>query len=111
MRHLALLVCFAASPLLAEEQLPELQPLPEPPPIPERVHSGETLKPEVTIIKRKDATVEEYRANGLLYAIKVIPTKGKPYFLVDTDGDGELETRRSDLESNLLIPSWVLIRW
>ncbi len=111
MRYFALLLSLVISPLLAGEKLPELQALPEPPPIPARVQSGETLQPEVTIIKRRDATVEEYRANGHLYAIKITPAKGKPYYLVDSDGDGELETRENDLQSNLLIPSWVLIRW
>ena len=35
--------------------------------------------PEVTIRQEGDRTVEEYRVNGFLYAIKVIPNSGAPY--------------------------------
>ena len=43
--------------------------------------------------------------------IKVNPAKGVSYYLVDTDGDGNLETRYNDLQSGMLIPAWVLLRW
>ena len=43
--------------------------------------------------------------------VKVNPAKGASYYLVDTDGDGSLETRFNDLASNLAIPAWVLLRW
>ena len=69
------------------------------------------IEPEVTIIRRQDRTVEEYRINGELYMIKVTPTKGVPYYLMDTDGDGSLETQRNDLDPNILVPSWVIFRW
>ncbi|QQS55023.1 MAG: DUF2782 domain-containing protein [Candidatus Competibacteraceae bacterium] len=68
--------------------------------------------PEVTIRRRGDeGTIEEYRAGGVLYMVKVNPAKGAAYYLVDSDGDGSLETRFNDLESNLAIPAWVLLRW
>jgi hypothetical protein len=56
-------------------------------------------------------SVEEYRAGGVLYMLKVVPRKGLPYYLVDTDGDGNLETRYNDLQAGMLIPAWVLLRW
>ncbi|MFA7388270.1 MAG: DUF2782 domain-containing protein, partial [Thiohalobacteraceae bacterium] len=71
----------------------------------------EGLEPEVTIIRRDDRTVEEYRINGQLYMIKVTPSKGYPYYLVDADGDGELESRRNELDPRILVPSWVIFRW
>ena len=75
-----------------------LEPVPEAvPPPPEQVQSGEALEPEVTIIHKKDATVEEYRINGNLYMIKVIPVVGPSYYLVDQDGDGKLETNMSEI--------------
>ncbi len=71
-----------------------------------------TPAPEVTIRRRGDqGVIEEYRAGGVLYMIKVNPAKGISYYLVDTDGDGNLETRYNDLQSGLLIPAWVLLRW
>ncbi len=67
--------------------------------------------PDVTIIQGDDKTIAEYRVHGRLYMIKVTPRKGPPYYLVDTDGDGNLETRRGELSEDLLIPSWTLMEW
>jgi hypothetical protein len=67
--------------------------------------------PDVTIIQGTDKTIAEYRIHGRLYMIKVTPKKGPPYYMVDTDGDGNLESRRSELDENLLIPSWTLLEW
>lgn len=80
-----------------------------PPPMPSESQEG--LEPEVTIIRKEDRTVEEYRINGELYMIKVTPSKGYPYYLVDADGDGSLETRRNELDPRILVPSWVILRW
>jgi hypothetical protein len=68
-------------------------------------------EPEVTIVPRGKDVIEEYRMHGRLYMIRVIPRRGVPYYLVDTDGDGNLETRRNELTEDLLIPSWTLFRW
>lgn len=106
---LSVLLLAAAGPvaLAADEPAPkppELSPLPE---------SGvdEQPVPDVTITRRAEDTVAEYRINGRLYMIKVTPKKGLPYFLVDTDGDGNLETRHNDLDPGIAVPSWVLLRW
>lgn len=70
------------------------------------------FEPEVTITQRGDDTVEEFRAHGQLYMIKVKPKRGAPYYLVDMDGDGTLESRRGDLgESDVVVPQWILFRW
>lgn len=65
--------------------------------------------PDVTIRQEGDRTVEEYRVNGFLYAIKVTPKGGKPYFLVRADGsDGNFV--RSD-DPDMLIPAWEIFSW
>jgi len=69
------------------------------------------LGPDVRILRDKTADIEEFRSNGKVYMIKVKPKKGRPYYLVDADGDGDFDTRRNDLQPNLLIPSWVLFSW
>lgn len=89
----------------------ELQELPEPPELPAQMQSGETIEPEVTIIRREDATIEEYRINGRRYMVKVTPVVGKPYYLVDKDGNGSLETRMSDIYNDIAVPQWVLFSW
>jgi hypothetical protein len=88
-----------------------LEPLPDVPPPPERVHSGEALEPEVTIIQKDDASVEEYRINNRLYMVKVVPFIGKPYFLLDNNGDGTLDSEMSQLYRDPVVPHWVLFSW
>ncbi len=88
-----------------------LEAAPEPPPLPQRVQSGEVMEPEVIIIQRKEETIHEYRVNGRLRAVKVVPKNAPIYYLVDADGDGELETRQSELSPDFLINKWVLFRW
>lgn len=68
-------------------------------------------EPEVTIIHKKEATIEEYRVNGQLRYVKITPKKGKPYYLVDKDGDGQLESRHSDLDGTPPINQWLLLEW
>lgn len=113
------LTVFAAGGAWAQEQpqtqeQPQAQDLPpaaEPPPLPPKVQSGEPLEPDVTIIRKEQETVREYRVNGRLYAVKVQPRNGPAYYLVDADGDGNLETRRNELAPGFLVPSWVIFRW
>lgn len=95
----------------AQSQPSDLEPVPDPPPIPERVQSGESLEPDVTIIRRGRETVTEYRVNGRLRAIKVEPENAPAYYLMDTDGDGDLETRKSAYGPDFLIPMWLILSW
>jgi hypothetical protein len=71
---------------------------------------GETgLEPEVTIVTRGEVTYEEYRIHGRHYMTKVTPKHGKPYYLIDKEGSGQF--RRSDIESNISVPNWVIMSW
>ncbi|CAN7360561.1 DUF2782 domain-containing protein [Pseudomonas sp. LjRoot71] len=65
--------------------------------------------PDVTIRQDGDRTITEYRQNGFLYAIKITPKKGKPYFLVRADGS-EGNFIRSD-QPDMLIPQWEIFKW
>lgn len=67
-------------------------------------------QPKVRIIKRDDATIEEYRVNGMLRYAKITPTSGPAYYLVDTDGDGQLDSRHDDL-TNPPVQQWILYQW
>jgi len=86
--------------------------VPEPPeiPLPDVVVDGEVIEPEVTIIKREEGTIYEYRINGQLYMVKVQPMKGPAYYMVDRDGDGEFDARPTD-PTNISVPQWILMRW
>ncbi|OGT21150.1 MAG: hypothetical protein A2V90_07160 [Gammaproteobacteria bacterium RBG_16_57_12] len=71
----------------------------------------EDLVPQVTIIQNDHEVIKEHRVSGKLYMIEINPKKGRTYYLVDTDGDGNLETRYNDLAPGIAIPGWVLKRW
>ncbi|MEE8513148.1 MAG: DUF2782 domain-containing protein [Gammaproteobacteria bacterium] len=88
-----------------------LEVVPEPPPLPEPVQSGEVLEPEITIIQKEEVTVEEYRINGILYMVKVTPSVGLPYYLIDQDGDGVMETQMDGIYADPVVPQWVLFSW
>ena len=92
------------------QQPRQLEPLPEPPPPPPGLELDPGLEPQVTITKKGEDTVEEYRANGQLYMIKVTPPHGVPYYLYDDIGNGDF-TRRDAQDSGIRVPKWVIKRW
>ena len=65
--------------------------------------------PDVTIRTEGDRTIQEYRQNGFLYAIKVTVKGAPPYFLVRADGT-DANFIRSD-QPDMLIPSWKIFEW
>lgn len=67
-------------------------------------------EPEVRIIRKKDTVIEEYRVKGQLRFVKITPSVGPAYYMIDTDGDGILETRENDLD-NPPINQWILLEW
>ncbi|MGB0466050.1 MAG: DUF2782 domain-containing protein [Pontibacterium sp.] len=91
MKRLLLMALLLATPLAQAESLPQF----------------DDNEPEITIRHSEKTTFYEYRINGELREIKVIPSVGKPYYLVPADGE---EFIRAD-QSQLLIPKWVLLRW
>jgi hypothetical protein len=104
---LMLLVC--AGPVLAQSA--DRQPLPAvPPPPPEMVPFDAALEPQVTIKKRDGDTVEEFRVEGRLYMIKVTPSHGVPYYLIDNQGDGNF-MRMETMDTGLRVPQWVIHSW
>ncbi|NLF54455.1 MAG: DUF2782 domain-containing protein [Thauera phenolivorans] len=105
-RTLIALLLAAAVPAFAQ-QPPGLEPVPEPPPMP--AEGTDLDEPEVTIVKRGEDTVTEYRVRGKLYMVKVTPPHGVPYYLIDKVGNGEMV--RDDTAPTLAVPMWVLTSW
>ena len=103
-RKLIVLLMAVATPVAAQ-QAPKLEPIPEPPPMP----ADSAQEPEVTILKRGQDTVQEYRIGGKLYMIKVTPPHGVPYYLVDNEGNGVMA--RQDVMPTLAVPMWVIKSW
>ncbi len=64
-------------------------------------------EPTVTIRHGEQETFYDYRVNGILVEIKVVPKQGPTYYLVPADGGGWIRQE----ESKLLIPSWKILTW
>jgi len=113
-KALGLISLLATGNVLAQRP-DNLQPVPEPPPMPNQLQSGEAIplgEPQITIIQRGDKMIREYRLNGHLYAVKITPQRGVPYYLIDADGDGYMEGQFYDNSGRgLATPQWVLHRW
>lgn len=109
MRRLLTLALFAlALPVLAQ-QPPGLDPVPEPPPPPPGMED-DLEEPQVTISRRGEDQVQEYRMRGKLYMVRVIPPHGVPYYLVDPAGEGNF-VRQDGPGSPAAVPMWVIKSW
>ena len=73
------------------------------PPTPEDLRG-----PDVVIIAGEQRTIYEYRKNGALRMVKIVPNWGKPYYLLPRDqtrGFGDLE------RADALLPTWVIVEF
>lgn len=94
-----------SAPATEETKPPSAASPREPPPT---LSITEARGPDVTLIAGENRNVYEYRQNGKLRLIKVVPENGKPYFLAPRDptqGFGDLE------QADMLVPEWVLIEF
>ena len=64
--------------------------------------------PDVTIIEEEDRTVHEYRQAGVLRMVRIVPTWGKPYYLVPQDQTAGHESLE---RAETLLPSWVIVEF
>lgn len=109
MRSISLiaLLCLSFSAYAAQPEAPAKV---EPPPPPPMSSEEDVDAPQVTITRQADMTVEEYRAGGKLYMIKITPKHGAPYYLVDDKGDGKF-ARQESMDSGLRVPRWIIKRF
>ena len=106
-----LLSCLAGAAFAGDAtQSPEYKPLP-PPPVLDPNAPDSDLEPQITITKKKDVVIEEYRSGGRLYMIKVTPKIGPPYYLIDERGDGDFSRQDGPLGPQISPPRWVIHRF
>lgn len=78
-----------------------------PPPLKE---GDAALEPQVTTRTEGEQTIQEYRIGGKLYMMRVTPSHGRPYILVDHKGDGQF-ARQDNLDNGVRVPQWVILEW
>ena len=69
--------------------------------------SIQPAEPQIVIRNEENKTFYEYRVNGVLKEIKVVPDVGPTYYLIPQDGNAWIREDRSQV----LVPSWVLFEW
>jgi len=111
---LALVGAASAQPL----EWPDAPPPPEmvedapPPVLDERARQLQMLEEaDITLIERPDGVIREFRIGGRLFMVEVVPRFGPRYYLIDTTGDGMLDTRRRGLGPDFVPPQWILFQW
>lgn len=91
---------------------PEPIDVPPPPPLPPKALPADDLSiPTVTIRREDGQIVEEYRINGALTMVKVTPKRGPVYYLMDTTGDGDLETKWYENEGGIKPVYYKIFEW
>lgn len=77
-----------------------------------KVQQGEVPEAVVTIRQTDEATIKEYRVNGVLRAIKFTPSNGMPpYYLLDREGSGEFVRIGPDTGKQIEMPRWIFFTW
>jgi hypothetical protein len=102
----ALVFLVSTSIAHAQRRPPKLEPLPEPPPPP----AMPIDEPAVRIPVEAGDKIEEVREGGRVVMLKVTPPNGKPYYLVDTTGNGNW-MRRDSLDDGVRVPMWPILEF
>ena len=55
--------------------------------------------------------IEEYRVAGQLRMVKVTPSRGPAYYLMDENGDGRLDKSKGAGEKDISPVDWKLYGW
>ena len=69
------------------------------------------LAPQVTLRTFENRTVEAFSVNNNTYMIRITPTVGAPYYLIDQDGSGDMSWNRGQPGLETQVPQWALARW
>ena len=136
LRHAVLILSMISLPALAETA-PGKADIPPPPPMPKKLpvkkvankpdaddktpdDSGDIpgtkgkslIVPEgadIRIIPGKKQVEHQYRINGKIVMIKIVPKIGKPYYILYPEGRDGPAVRR-DLD-DIQAPAWIIHRW
>ncbi len=83
-------------------------------PVPEKIpaKTNDDAEPTVRIRTRDNGdVVEEYRQGGIVTMVKVTPSRGKPYYIMDNNGDGRLDRADAEAAGGVVPVSWIIATW
>ena len=63
---------------------------------------------DIEIVEGEERTIYEYRNNGILMMIKIVPKVGRPYYMVPADGSAHYQSLD---HKKKLYPQWVILEW
>lgn len=112
LRNILILIpaLLLAAPALAQRT----EVLPPPPirePLPPKVQDpSEQIEPQVTIRREEGRTIEEYSMGGAVFMIRIVPAVGPAYYLIDTTGDGNFDSRYEHMEP-VRPAHWRIFEW
>jgi len=69
--------------------------------------ASDPAESEIVIREEEDKVIEEFWVDGKLEAIKVTPSVGQPYYLVDPEGRDLDDQERGSMR----LPSWKIFQW
>jgi hypothetical protein len=100
-RSLALLLAAAAAlPLVTGARAAEDAP-----------ESDAPERPASVVLESRNTVIQEHRRGGEVYLIEVQKRNAGSYVLIDRDGQGQRESRSTDLENDVDTAKWSLFRW
>lgn len=76
--------------------------------VPAASPAQEREEEDVRIVEGENRVVYEYRVNGILTLIKIVPEKGRPYYMAPADGTPHYESLD---HRRRLYPEWVIIEF
>jgi len=112
--RLALATLLVSGSVFAQEEARDDAPPPPPirEPLPPKVSDPDgQIEPQVRIRREEGRTVEEYvTASGKVYMVRIKPTVGPAYYMVDTTGDGILNIQHERFEPVKPV-YWKIFEW
>lgn len=82
------------------------------PEVPSAPFAGDRIGvPDIIIRETETETITEYSVQGQVYMVRIQPNVGPPYYLLDTNGDGQLDVQSRQPPAAIAVPQWLLFSW
>ena len=74
-------------------------------------YAADEVLSTVSVHEGEKVTITEYHPKDLRERIEVDPVNGRPYVLIDSDGNGQLDRNSGDPRSNDGLMMWSIRQW